>query len=321
MMNLFLDAQIWLSIYDFSNDNLETFNKLNGLVGKDVSIYLPQQAQDEVKRNRENKIKEALTKFEKINFQIQIPNLCKGYGEFETFQKMLEDVRTLHSEFIKKIKSDITANNLHSDILISEIFKNCKILSRTDDIIKKAKLRYDIGNPPGKDKSYGDAINWESLLENIPTGEDLFFIGSDKDYNSVLDRTRFNQYLFDEWKDTKKSNLFYYNTLTEYFNLHLKHIELETEAQKNDLIEQLGKCDAFRATHTIIAKLSAFSTYSDEQITQLLLAAAINDQVWQIINDPDIKSFYDALLKDNVDRFSKNAELNWVLNKLGYSTE
>ena len=316
-MNIFLDAQIWLSIYDFSNDNLEQFSKLKDLVNKDVSIYLTQQVWDEVIRNRENKIKEALNKFREIN--IQIPNLCKGYDEYKVFQKTLNNVQILHKDFLKKIENDITTNNLHSDKLIFEIFTKSKYLSRTDEIVKKAILRYDIGNPPGKDKSYGDAINWEILLENVLSGEDLFFISSDKDYKSVLDDNRFNQYLFTEWTNNKKSNLFYYKSLTEYFKLHLKHIELKTETQKNELIEELGRCGTFAATHSIIAKLSMFSTYSDEQIIQLLQAADMNNQVWAIIKDPDIKTFYDTLLKDNVDKYFENTELNWILERLGYS--
>ena len=31
-------------------------------------------------------------------------------------------------------------------------------------------------NPPGKDNKYGDAINWECLLYNVPNEEDLYFI-------------------------------------------------------------------------------------------------------------------------------------------------
>jgi predicted nucleic acid-binding protein len=315
-MNLFIDAQIWLSIYDFSSDNHEQFSKLYDLIDTDISIYMPEQTLDEVRRNRENKINTALSQFRKIN--IQIPNLCKGYDEYKSYQEMVSHLEIMHRDFLKKIEEDIMKRNLIADRTLEHIFSKIRILPRLDGIIQKAYWRFSIGNPPGKDKSYGDAINWETLIENIPSNEDLFFISSDKDYKSVLDDNRFNQYLLDEWKTKKNSNLFYYKSLTEYFKSHLKDIELKTDTQKNTLISQLGYCGSFAATHSTISKLSYFSSWTDEQIEQLLQAANNNNQVWAIINDLDIKSFFDNVLKDKVDNFSPKEEFKWILNRLGY---
>ena len=84
MKHLFLDSQIWLSLYDFSSDDLDQFSKLNELIDNDVSIYLTMQVREEVLRNRENKIKAALSKYKEIG-GIQIPNLCKGYKRIFDF--------------------------------------------------------------------------------------------------------------------------------------------------------------------------------------------------------------------------------------------
>ena len=315
-MNLFIDAQIWLSIYDFSSDNYEQFSKLNDLIDVDIKIYLPEQTLDEVKRNRENKINSALSQFNKIN--IQIPNLCKGYDEYNSFKEMVSHLQFFHRDFLKKIEEDIMKRNLIADKTLEQIFSKIDILPRTDDIIQKAYLRVNVGNPPGKNNSHGDAINWETLLETIPINEDLFFLSSDKDYKSVLDDNRFDQYLLTEWKNRKKSNLFFYKSLTEYFRLHLNDIELKTENQKNELISQLGFCFNFAATHSVVAKLSSFSSWTDEQIEQLLQAASSNNQIWAIINDNDIKSFYDSILKDKIDYFLSKDEFEWILKRLGY---
>lgn len=86
MKHLFLDSQIWLSLYDFSNDDLRQFSKLNDLIGSEIQVYLTRQVYDEVYRNRENKINEALKKFKDIN--PQVPNLCKGYTECEEFESI-----------------------------------------------------------------------------------------------------------------------------------------------------------------------------------------------------------------------------------------
>ena len=315
-MNLFIDAQIWLSIYDFSSDNHEQFSKLYDLIEEDIKVYLPEQTVEEVKRNRENKISTALNQFNKIN--IQIPNLCKGYDEYKSFQELVDHLQIMHKDLLKKIEEDIMNRNLFADTILDKIFSKISVLPRTDIVLQKAYWRYNMGNPPGKDRSYGDAINWEILLDNVPFGEDIFFVSSDKDYKSVLDDNRFNQYLLDEWKDRKKSDLFYYKSLTEYFRLHLKDIELKTDIQKNSLISQLGYCGSFAGTHSIISKLSCFSSWTDEQITQLLQSANRNNQVWAIINDFDIQTFFDNILKDKIHLFRGKGEFSWILERLGY---
>jgi hypothetical protein len=47
-----------------------------------------------------------------------------------------------------------------------------------------------LGNPPGKPGSCGDAVNWEALLQGCPNGEDLELVSEDRDYASPLDDTR-----------------------------------------------------------------------------------------------------------------------------------
>jgi hypothetical protein len=103
--------------------------------------------------------------------------------------------------------------------------------------------------------------------------------------------------------------------------LHLKDIELKTDIQKNDLISQLGLCGSFAGTHAIISKLSRFSSWTNEQIIQLLQAATNNNQVWAIIDDFDIKIFYNSILKDKSTKFLDQSEFEWILERLGYKKE
>jgi hypothetical protein len=52
-----------------------------------------------------------------------------------------------------------------------------------------------VGNPPGKQGSLGDAINWEALLAEVPDGEDLYLIADDRDYLSVLNENKPKEFL------------------------------------------------------------------------------------------------------------------------------
>lgn len=317
MKHLFLDSQIWLSLYDFSSDDLDQFSKLNDMIGNDVSIYLTEQVSDEVARNRENKIKIALNKYKEVN--IQIPNLCKGYEEYTSFKTIIKSFKEGHRNLLRKVESDIESQSLHADKVIYEIFSKLQINKRSEKIVNRAVLRYEIGNPPGKNGSYGDAINWETLLEIVPDGEELFFVSSDKDFRSVLNENRFNSYLFQEWKERKKSDIHFYTSLTEFFNRHLKDIELKTENSKNALIEALGKSGSFLKTHLIISKLSEYPSWSDDQIESLLIAASDNSQVFGIIADTDLQSFFKKIVLGKTDQLFQNEEFKWILERLGYT--
>ena len=79
MKNLFIDTNIWLSLYHFTNDDLNQFNKLKDLLDDEVRLFVPRQVKDEITRNRESKLKDALSSFEIKD--IKYPAFCKEYGE------------------------------------------------------------------------------------------------------------------------------------------------------------------------------------------------------------------------------------------------
>lgn len=60
MKNLFIDSNIWLSLYHFTSDDLTQFEKLKDFLDKDIRLWIPHQVYDEVLRNREAKIQDLL---------------------------------------------------------------------------------------------------------------------------------------------------------------------------------------------------------------------------------------------------------------------
>jgi predicted nucleic acid-binding protein len=296
-MNVFIDSNIWLSLYSFSSDDLNQFMKLKDLIGHDITIWLPEQVCNEVSRNRENKIKDTMNKFESWRFEI--PNIVKGYPQYVEFSKIAANLKKAHKDLVSQIKQDIVEKALHADQAINEIFSLCNSIPMSNVIVNTAFIRYNIGNPPGKDNKYGDAINWLSLMQAVPDGEDLFFIGADGDFQSIIDKDRFNQFLLDEWQDSKKSSLFFFKSLTEFFNTHLKVIQLKNEliadTQKNNWISCLESSGNFANTHYVVSQLSKFSTWSDEQIKRIFDAVQENSQVGMISGDDDIADFLHSL--------------------------
>jgi len=296
-MNVFIDSNIWLSLYSFSSDDLSQFMKLKDLIGRDITIWLPEQVCHEVGRNRENKIKDTMNRFESWKFEI--PNIVKGYSQYEDLLQKVNTLKEVHKNLITQIKHDSSLKSLQADKAISEIFELCTKVSTTEDIINSAYFRYNIGNPPGKDSKYGDAVNWLSLLQAVPNGEDLFFIGADGDFQSILDKDKFNQFLLDEWKEHKNSDLFFFKSLTEFFSRHLKEIQLKNEliadTEKNSLISDLESSGCFSRTHSIVGQLSKFNAWTEEQKQRILGAVEDNPQVGRISGDDDIVSFLESL--------------------------
>lgn len=291
--NLFIDANIWLSLFHYTSDDLEQFSKLKELIGQDIKLFIPEQIYAEVYRNRENKIKDALDKFEKYN--LSFPVFVKNYEEYEEFYKKYLDLRKQHKDWLKKIKQDIAAQSSPADLVLKEFFVIDRLIPTTPEVVQRGVLRYNIGNPPGKDKKYGDAINWETLLDTVPDGEDLFFVSADKDYASIYDEKQFNAFLAQEWKTKKKSQIIFFKSLVDFLKMHVKDIELRVESEKDSLIEELSSSGGFRTTHRIIAELSKHSDWTIRQVQDLCSAAIHNPQIGRILGDSDVLEFYKSL--------------------------
>lgn len=296
MVNLFIDTNIWLAMFHLSKDDLIELNKLKELIGKEIKIYIPKQVRSEYLRNRDSKIKDALDKFKFT--QIQFPNLVKCYDNYNNLKERFDELKKEHSLLVEKITNDVLNQTTPADIAINELFDKTEIIECSNDIINKAKLRYDLGNPPGKKNSYGDAVNWECLLENIPDGEDLYFISDDKDYCSEFCKDQFNIYLLTEWDSKKKSQIHFYRSLHDFLLKNYKDYNITLEQYKENLISNLYESSSFMETHRIISKLMEYSDLSQKNISDICIAAVENNQINWIIKDNDISTFYKKIVED-----------------------
>lgn len=231
-----------------------------------------------------------------------IPNMVKGFPECTQLKKEMDELKEKHEDLTKKVNQAVADKSLDSDRVIKEIFSVCNTLKEDKKIVKEAVLRYHTGNPPGKDRRYGDAINWLTLLEEVPDGEDLYFISSDKDYASDYQKGTFNTYLQDEWNDIKGSTIHYFTSLTEFFNKHLTEIQLANELtaefeRKENLVKDFENSYSFAETHSVIRKLMNYDTWSEDHKQRIAQAAIDNFQISWIKNDPDVVKFLNDVAK------------------------
>ena len=297
-MHLFIDTNVLLSFYHFAGDDLEELKKLIVLLGqKKLRLYLPNQIVSEFRRNREGKIADALKKLKDQRLNLQFPQICKDYPEYGKLRELQKAYETHHTELLNKLGDDIASFALKADAIISQLFNLAEKVVCADETVRKARDRFDLGNPPGKDGSLGDAVNWEALLGAVPEKTDLHFITDDKDYCSALDEETFSGFLSDEWRDRKKSNLVFYKRISAFFKEHFPEIKLAAELEKDLLIEDFANSSSFARTHSVVAKLSKYADFTPAQLNAIVSSAILNSQIGLITDDADVHDFLTGVIK------------------------
>lgn len=310
-MNLFIDTNIFLDFYHLSGADIAELHKLTELLQSgDLKLFITDQLSDEFKRNRDNKIKDAMNAFNKPKLSISFPAFCKLYPEYTELKSMLEEANTKHADLYKKAMDDVTAVKLKADTVIEELFGSAKLVVVSDKTYTKALKRFRMGNPPGKKgTTIGDEVNWEALLEEVPNGEDLYFVSGDGDYAAAMDPYKFNPFLDKEWISKKGgSSIIFYKFISDFFKVAHLDIKLAGDVKKNEpLIEALAKSSTFATTHLIVEKLNEIVDFSPAQVEQLIQIAQKNTQVAWIMGDIDVLAFYTKLLNEHSNNISIEA--------------
>lgn len=297
-MNLFIDTNIYLTFYHFTSEALEELRKLQVAIRKKkIVLFITNQISAEFSRNRESKISDALKLFQEQKITYQVPIICKDYLEHKDMQDSVRLYEESKKRMLTNLTKDIESKNLPADKLIKDLFGVAVSLPNDATFFDSAKKRIALGNPPGKNKSLGDAINWETLLGAAPDGEDIYIISDDSDYASPLNSEKISQYLEEEWHAQKKSNVYLYTKLSIFFAEKFPSIKLASELEKQIAIEELIQSGSFDATHNAIARLSAYPDFADSQIRELIEAAIYNNQISWISKDDDVSTFFFKLIK------------------------
>lgn len=318
MTHLYLDTNAYLTFFHLSSDDLEELKKLLLLVKNgEIKLHLPEQTYDEFHRNREVKIADAIKRFKEEKLANQFPQMTKEYPEFKKMKDAIKTFEENKAKLMEKLLDDVDKLNLAADNIIAELFTEAEFYNINPELLEQAKRRYNLGRPPGKNKSYGDALNWETLLVHTPQSEDLHFISDDKDYFSEIDQDKFNRYLLHEWEDAKKSKLVSYRRISQFFKIKFPDIKIASEYEKDLLVKQLANSGSFSNARTTLRKLSQFEEFSAQQLTDLLDACTTNSQVYWIKNDGDIKEMIIKIVNSNLQKIDKEV-LDEYKNELGY---
>ncbi len=296
-MNLFIDTNIYLDFYHYTGETLEELKKLVvAIETKAIRLFLTPQVLNEFNRNRESKIADAIKRFSEQKLNNQFPQICKEYKEFENLKMAIKEFEESKDKILQQLYEDIKNRTLGADKIINELFNKSENIKWTTDIIAESKMRMDLGNPPGKDGSYGDAVNWELLLSGVPN-EDLYFITDDKDYISKINDKNLDPYLEGEWKSKKNSEIIFYRRLSEFFSKKYPRVKMANQMELDGAVEMLINSGSFFTTHSAISKLNIFADYTDDQVNAIVKASVENSQISLIREDSDVKEFLKIFVK------------------------
>ena len=226
-MNLFLDSNVWLALYDSPHRDLEELEKLVRVVEKGrVTLFLPEQVFNEVRRNRDKKIANDIEELQAEILIEEVPPVFFNLPEYKSFAQTRRNYERARERLIARLVDDFEHGRLPADHLIDRLFAAGRRIAITAEILLHARDRYDLGNPPGKEASYGDAVNWECLLAEVPPGEDLHLVTRDRDFASRIDRSRLSPFLKEEWGEKKGGQIFFYTRLSAFCRDHLPEVRL-----------------------------------------------------------------------------------------------
>jgi predicted nucleic acid-binding protein len=299
-MQLFIDTNILLSFYSLNQEDLAELNKLIEAIDRQqITLLLTEQLIDEFNRNREQRIDGAIKSLRTQTFNPQFPQLSEDYPEVELLRESLKQYERIHVALINKITADIKAKNLKADRIVRSLFSSGKKLVANLDILDRARFRMGVGNPPGKNNSLGDAINWECLLDGVPIGEDLYFITGDKDFASALNEDEFSDFLLNEWYDRKQTKINFYKRLSGFCKEQFPDLAIASVRDKEFLIKDLVNSQSIADTQKAIAKLSYYQEFTAAQVNTIVAAAISNRQVVWSIEDDSVRDFLSSVVTNN----------------------
>jgi hypothetical protein len=300
-MHIYIDANVFVTFFDISQDALAELEKLAVLLksGK-ATLWLPNQTRREFWKNREKGITKIMADFSNHNLLGKAPLLVREderYHELKDAANTLEKVR---SDIVKRIQQQLADEATLADQMIKKLFEISNGIDTDNEaIFQKAHRRSLCHIPPGKSDDIGDRIAWEALLDALPDGAKLNLITDDGDFESDLLPGQPRSYLKAEWRQKKNGTLTLWKRISQFIAAHFPEADSTIDFERGLKVEALRTSPNFAATHAAIAELAGQRGFSDVQCRHIVEALLSNSQVHWIKDDDDVKGFFSDFLKKN----------------------
>lgn len=307
---LFIDANVYLRFYDSANNKFTEL--LKTIVELRNYIFVTEQIRDEVHRN---KLSAAIYSFDSNYKSLGISKTTLPEHLDENEDKKLTAWNKKRNKIIndenelKKEYCNIVSNTLESimnstdavSIELEKIFALAKPPSFDD--IDAARLRKEIGNPPGKAKDpLGDQLSWEQFLRHYK-GSEIWIITNDGDYLSQYNGKYYlNPFLFNELKrigNNKPPKIKLFESLTKGIEDFVGKLDYSVKSMPSGnelgliMIEEAEIHLHPEMARKLVASSNIAAVGYDPE-TQTLEVEFLNGGVYQYFNVP--REVYDNLL-------------------------
>ena len=133
-LHVFIDTNIFLNFYHFSDDSLEVLEELIELASPgEMTIHLPKQVENELKRNRESKLQFAMTDFKNAKLAAGVPHHLRGTESARQYDEAIKTAekakKVLIIESLNDLK-DIQNKNIPIFIEVYTKEKDFKVIKK-----------------------------------------------------------------------------------------------------------------------------------------------------------------------------------------------
>ena len=147
---------------------MKSRNWLRSSKQKKIKMLITEQVIDEHARNRDREVAESVKRIDQIPTSAQIPRFAEHHESTKKLFDAIKYIKSAKTELVESVMAELKGGGLRADKLINELFALSPTLKRTPETYNRARIRRELGNPPGKKESLGDQINWEILLSSVP---------------------------------------------------------------------------------------------------------------------------------------------------------
>lgn len=262
---LFIDTNILLDFYRERKSDV-SMRFLEQIEACKDRLIMGSQLEMEYKKNRQAVILESLGRFGTPDWnKLSAPALVSETQPAQMINKHRKELTKQQKLVSAKIQAILANPGVHDEVykVLQRVFKHQSPynLNREDKrrfaIRRLARKRFLLGYPPRKknDTSYGDAINWEWIVQcSLDSRKDIVIVSRDSDYGAAYSNSSYlNDWLCQEFKQrvSQKRKIKLTPSLSEGLKIvHAKVTkEMEREEQRlmdekwGDLYRMLGTDD------------------------------------------------------------------------------
>lgn len=245
MKVIYIDTNIYLGFY---NSNRPEYKKLlHSVIELSDKIFFTQQIAFEIDRNKLNVFRQSIENYIK---QVTLTTTMLPEHLDEVSSKKFAGWNKERRELEGKIKDSNKSlipilNDVLKDIAISNdtvsqeldvLYK--KAIHPGEEELQKARIRKEIGNPPGKRADpLGDQLSWEQLLTIIPKVSELWIVSTDRDYfTEHKDTIHLNPVLYKDLITANQKIVIHpYNVLSEALRQYDQQEKIKSIPTKEEL--------------------------------------------------------------------------------------